>query len=249
MARTTSARVTRAHNLTPITVTWLLMKCKDIFSPFRVRFTDRLSTVPGLLSLNLSSPLLAWRATTLWRLYGAFWFCGDMNIRLLTPTFFTAMENWSMQCKSTPSLKQPSSNAFCSFADSNGSTPEVIGEGSYVLGQKCFPTENISGDNGHGTTDVTCKLLPSLSLFETQSWRWRPYRYRVRQSAPYVCLQQQLHHELRHAEIYGRRLGWQVGRAVEPLRGSILFIEYFITCGFYQLELFMLVVRRGCQWN
>lgn len=33
----------------------------------------------------------------------------------------------------------------------------MIGEGSYLLAQKCFPTENISGSNGHGATDVTCK--------------------------------------------------------------------------------------------
>lgn len=41
------------------------------------------------------------------------------------------------------------------FGDSNGASPEVIGEASWRMGTACFPKDNISGANGHGATDVT----------------------------------------------------------------------------------------------
>ncbi|KIM71577.1 glycoside hydrolase family 75 protein [Piloderma croceum F 1598] len=41
------------------------------------------------------------------------------------------------------------------FGDTNGATPEVIGEASYRMGTACFPNDHISGANGHGAMDVT----------------------------------------------------------------------------------------------
>jgi chitosanase len=41
------------------------------------------------------------------------------------------------------------------FGDSNGDSPEVIGEASWLMGKTCFPTGDISGANGHGAADVT----------------------------------------------------------------------------------------------
>jgi len=41
------------------------------------------------------------------------------------------------------------------FGDSNGDSPEVIGEASWRMGTACFPDGDISGANGHGATDVT----------------------------------------------------------------------------------------------
>ncbi|KAK0471272.1 fungal chitosanase of glycosyl hydrolase group 75-domain-containing protein [Armillaria novae-zelandiae] len=40
------------------------------------------------------------------------------------------------------------------FGDTNGDSPEVIGEASLVLAQACFPNENLGGDNGHTPLDV-----------------------------------------------------------------------------------------------
>jgi len=41
------------------------------------------------------------------------------------------------------------------FGDSNGDSPEVIGEASWRMGTACFPDGDISGANGHGAVDVT----------------------------------------------------------------------------------------------
>jgi len=41
------------------------------------------------------------------------------------------------------------------FGDSNGDSPEVIGEASWRMGTACFPDGNISGANGHAGVDVT----------------------------------------------------------------------------------------------
>ncbi|KAJ7262894.1 fungal chitosanase of glycosyl hydrolase group 75-domain-containing protein [Mycena rebaudengoi] len=43
---------------------------------------------------------------------------------------------------------------YAIFGDTNGATPQVIGEGSYVLGQACFPGDGISGNSGHEELDV-----------------------------------------------------------------------------------------------
>jgi chitosanase len=44
------------------------------------------------------------------------------------------------------------------FGDSNGDSPEVIGEASWRMATACFPDGKISGSNGHGAADVTCEL-------------------------------------------------------------------------------------------
>jgi len=41
------------------------------------------------------------------------------------------------------------------FGDSNGDSPQVIGEASWRMGTACFPDGNISGANGHAPADVT----------------------------------------------------------------------------------------------
>ncbi|KAJ7659546.1 fungal chitosanase of glycosyl hydrolase group 75-domain-containing protein [Mycena polygramma] len=40
------------------------------------------------------------------------------------------------------------------FGDTNGATPQVIGEGSLLLAQTCFPKEGLSASNGHTPLDV-----------------------------------------------------------------------------------------------
>lgn len=57
------------------------------------------------------------------------------------------------------------------FGDTNGAGTEVIGEASWRMGQACFPNDNISGENGHGASDVTyivftgtAAVLPSAAL-------------------------------------------------------------------------------------
>lgn len=88
------------------------------------------------------------------------------------------------------------------FGDSNGATPEVIGEGSWLLGQKCFPTENTNGGSGHGAVDVTCKPINIIEA-ELKADGYGGCRHRFRQSPPIVCDQQKLHHQLRHVEDHG----------------------------------------------
>ncbi|KAJ6566883.1 fungal chitosanase of glycosyl hydrolase group 75-domain-containing protein [Mycena capillaripes] len=43
---------------------------------------------------------------------------------------------------------------YAIFGDSNGANPQVIGEGSLLLGQACFPKDKITGNNGHVQRDV-----------------------------------------------------------------------------------------------
>ncbi|KAJ7806620.1 fungal chitosanase of glycosyl hydrolase group 75-domain-containing protein [Mycena leptocephala] len=40
------------------------------------------------------------------------------------------------------------------FGDTNGATPQVIGEASLLLAQTCFPNENLSANQGHTSLDV-----------------------------------------------------------------------------------------------
>ncbi|KAJ7153346.1 fungal chitosanase of glycosyl hydrolase group 75-domain-containing protein [Mycena filopes] len=40
------------------------------------------------------------------------------------------------------------------FGDTNGATPEVIGEASLLLANTCFPNDALSGGNGHSPLDV-----------------------------------------------------------------------------------------------
>ena len=44
------------------------------------------------------------------------------------------------------------------MGDTNGDTPEVIGEASLVLANTCFPRENLNGGVSHPKIDVLCKF-------------------------------------------------------------------------------------------
>jgi chitosanase len=46
------------------------------------------------------------------------------------------------------------------LGDTNGATPEVIGEASWLMAQTCFPDEDLDGAIGHGTPDVLCNHPP-----------------------------------------------------------------------------------------
>jgi chitosanase len=45
------------------------------------------------------------------------------------------------------------------MGDTDGDDPEVIGEASFLIGQTCFPNEDLSGSNGHSGLDVLCLFL------------------------------------------------------------------------------------------
>ncbi len=45
---------------------------------------------------------------------------------------------------------------YAIMGDTNGNTPEVIGEASWLLGQTCFPNDGLDGANAHSKTDVLC---------------------------------------------------------------------------------------------
>jgi chitosanase len=45
---------------------------------------------------------------------------------------------------------------YAIMGDTNGNTPQVIGEASWLLGQTCFPNEALDGANAHSKTDVLC---------------------------------------------------------------------------------------------
>ena len=49
---------------------------------------------------------------------------------------------------------------YAILGDTNGADPEVIGEGSILLGQTCFPNAGLNGGVGHADDDVLC-----ISLF------------------------------------------------------------------------------------
>ncbi|KAK7002141.1 fungal chitosanase of glycosyl hydrolase group 75-domain-containing protein [Favolaschia claudopus] len=49
---------------------------------------------------------------------------------------------------------------YAIFGDTNGASPEVIGEGSLLLGQTCFPDDEINGNNGHEALDVAYIVFP-----------------------------------------------------------------------------------------
>ncbi|KAH7099375.1 fungal chitosanase of glycosyl hydrolase group 75-domain-containing protein [Auriculariales sp. MPI-PUGE-AT-0066] len=44
---------------------------------------------------------------------------------------------------------------YAIFGDTNGDSPEMIGEASLMLAQTCFPKDKLSGARGHSTLDVT----------------------------------------------------------------------------------------------
>lgn len=43
------------------------------------------------------------------------------------------------------------------YGDSDGDDPEVIGEASWLMARTCFPNDDLNGNAGHGSVDVTCK--------------------------------------------------------------------------------------------
>jgi len=42
------------------------------------------------------------------------------------------------------------------LGDTDGDTPEAIGEASWLMAQTCFPDEGLNGATGHETPDVLC---------------------------------------------------------------------------------------------
>lgn len=50
------------------------------------------------------------------------------------------------------------------YGDSDGDDPQVIGEASWLMARTCFPNDNLSGNSGHGSVDVTCKMRTYLSI-------------------------------------------------------------------------------------
>lgn len=50
------------------------------------------------------------------------------------------------------------------FGDTDGDSPEEIGEASWLMANTCFPSEGLNGGNGHPAADVTCKPLRSHTL-------------------------------------------------------------------------------------
>ncbi|CEJ91919.1 hypothetical protein VHEMI07602 [[Torrubiella] hemipterigena] len=59
------------------------------------------------------------------------------------------------------------------FGDTDGDTPETIGEASWLLANTCFPSEGLNGNNGHVPADVTYifftgdgSVLPSSAIGE-----------------------------------------------------------------------------------
>lgn len=49
---------------------------------------------------------------------------------------------------------------YAIMGDTNGDVPQVIGEASWLMGQTCFPDENLSGGNAHSSNDVLCITIP-----------------------------------------------------------------------------------------
>ena len=47
---------------------------------------------------------------------------------------------------------------YAILGDTNGNTPEVMGEASVLMGETCFPNADVSGAVGHDQTDVLCKF-------------------------------------------------------------------------------------------
>lgn len=52
------------------------------------------------------------------------------------------------------------------FGDTDGDTPQVIGEASWLLAQTCFPNDGLNGGKGHTPPDVTC--MHSCIIFSTR---------------------------------------------------------------------------------
>ncbi|KAJ5666060.1 uncharacterized protein N7477_008508, partial [Penicillium maclennaniae] len=54
----------------------------------------------------------------------------------------------------------PGNNMFYGiYGDSDGDDPEVIGEASWLMARTCFPNDDLNGNAGHGSVDVTYILF------------------------------------------------------------------------------------------
>lgn len=50
------------------------------------------------------------------------------------------------------------------LGDSNGDSPQVTGEASWLMARTCFPNEGLNGNNGHTGVDVTCMFFSAIAL-------------------------------------------------------------------------------------
>lgn len=48
------------------------------------------------------------------------------------------------------------------YGDTDGDTPQVIGEASWLMARTCFPNDDLNGNSGHGAVDVTCEFYNTL---------------------------------------------------------------------------------------
>jgi chitosanase len=51
------------------------------------------------------------------------------------------------------------------FADTDGGTPESIGEASWLMARTCFPSDDLNGNSGHIPPDVTCEYFMEYLIF------------------------------------------------------------------------------------
>jgi hypothetical protein len=72
-----------------------------------------------------------------------------------------------------PHLVSNIDSSFCSngkmfygiYGDTDGDSPQVIGEASWLMARTCFPNDDLNGNSGHGAVDVTCESNTLLSFF------------------------------------------------------------------------------------
>lgn len=89
------------------------------------------------------------------------------------------------------------------YGDSDGDSPQVIGEASWLMARTCFPNDNLNGGVGHDAADVTCKSGTYMSLFRHLLIQKRHPLHWRRCGAPQQCSQQELCHQLHHTALYG----------------------------------------------
>jgi chitosanase len=51
---------------------------------------------------------------------------------------------------------------YAILGDTNGDTPQVIGEASWLMGQTCFPQDGLNGGKGHRDPNVLCTSPQSI---------------------------------------------------------------------------------------
>lgn len=115
---------------------------------------------------------------------------------------------------------------YAIFGDTNGDSPEVIGEASWRMAQACFPTENLNGNNGHVPADVTCTslplapppLTPRCPVLTPPPLLRRHRVHRRGRGPPQGRDDHLLHHAVLHAQVHGRRLRRRARREHRPLR-------------------------------